>query len=191
MTVLSVPEDGPARPARTNMFVMATLYADGLASPVKIRNLSPTGALVEGNRIPQAQSRVTLRRGELAIEGQIVWRELGRAGLQFFAPISVEDWLPGAGKRPQQDLVNAVFHDSSAYASTPVDCAALRKKPVTRDDVRRVLDMLLSLSEALADDPQVIARHQEKLQSLDVAIQLVRQLEQQHAEGGGGSAPNR
>ena len=57
------PNDLPERPIRTNMFLMATIYAGGGSAPVKVRNLSLAGALIEGGRIPDVASEITLRRG--------------------------------------------------------------------------------------------------------------------------------
>jgi hypothetical protein len=37
---------------RSNMFVMAVLYCDGCSAPVRIRNLSRSGALIESAVIP-------------------------------------------------------------------------------------------------------------------------------------------
>lgn len=34
------------RQPRTNMFVLATIYADTGSAPARVRNLSPTGALI-------------------------------------------------------------------------------------------------------------------------------------------------
>lgn len=37
---------------RTNMFALATVAGKDVAGPVKIRNLSPSGALIEGALLP-------------------------------------------------------------------------------------------------------------------------------------------
>ena len=50
------------REPRTNMFVMATIYADTGSAPVKVRNLSSTGALIEGEVLPPLGATVRLRR---------------------------------------------------------------------------------------------------------------------------------
>ena len=176
MTIQKTPKDGSTRPPRTNMFVMATIYVEGLASPVKIRNLSPTGALIEGHRIPREETKLTLRRGELQIDGKVAWYGNGRAGMRFFSAISVKEWLPGGESRRKQDLVNALFHGSVAEGATPRNAAKLPKKYFSSAEIIDAHDMLQALSDALADDPQAVRRHGGKLQSLDFAIQILSRL---------------
>jgi len=57
--------------SRSNIFVMATIYAPGGSTPVRVRNMSRTGALVEAPVLPAAGSRVRLSRGSLTVVGDI------------------------------------------------------------------------------------------------------------------------
>jgi PilZ domain len=56
---------------------------------VTIRDLSLTGALIEGAELPAAGT-VTLTHGTLHIAAAIAWSDGGRAGLQFDRPLPVE-----------------------------------------------------------------------------------------------------
>lgn len=85
---------------RTHLFLDATWAGEAgrgaqpTAIPVRVRNLSATGALIEGVMLPLAGAQVTLRRGECEATGRTMWVAPGRCGLEFDAPIRVASWLP-------------------------------------------------------------------------------------------------
>ena len=53
---------------RTNMFVMAALVTGHTRETVKVRNMSASGALVEGPTLPNPGTPCLLNRGEIALE---------------------------------------------------------------------------------------------------------------------------
>jgi hypothetical protein len=97
------------RAERTHMFVVATLYVGSSSAPVRVRNLSPTGALVEGAGLPPAGSAVVLRRGPLESAGVVAWSDGGRAGLSFGSPVFVSEWLPAKGNLRQAEVDRIAF----------------------------------------------------------------------------------
>ncbi len=68
----------------------AALEHSGSSLPVKLRNLSADGALVEGDRLPVEGTEVLFRRQELSLSARVVWEKAGRAGLSFSEPLSPE-----------------------------------------------------------------------------------------------------
>ena len=76
------------RRARRSHFLMAaSIEADGVTVAVKLRNLSPEGALVEGDQLPAVGSSVIFRKKELNLPGHIAWVTAGRAGIAFDAKL--------------------------------------------------------------------------------------------------------
>lgn len=154
--------------SRSNVFVMAALYADGRSgSPVRVRNISPTGALIEGAALPAVGTAVQLSRASLKTSGSVMWVEQGKAGLQFDVPIAVADWLPQGRRGFGQQFVDELFHqkrlgmNSARFESTDEKEASL---PV------ELLAMRLSLEravETLALDSNVATRHAATLQAID------------------------
>lgn len=57
---------------------------------VTIRDLSLTGALIEGAELPGAGAAVTLSHGALHIAAAVAWSDGGKAGLRFDRPLPVE-----------------------------------------------------------------------------------------------------
>lgn len=165
------------RKVRTNMFVMATIFAGSGSAPVRIRDLSPDGALIEGGVLPHPGSRVRLVRGDLVISGQVVWMRGARAGLHFDAIANVADWLPSARRPSQQSRVDAIVHGIPDLSfSTPKAVIEPRPSQTDANEILRVRAMLELLGEELAGDIDVITRHGSKLQTLDLAAQLLAKL---------------
>src|SRR5687768_8991878 len=92
---------------RTSMFVLASMTAETVSGPVKIRNLSPDGALIEGAALPRLDEHLAIRRGELAATGRVIWCDGGKAGLRFDHYVDVAAWLPAG---PPQQQVDQAFH---------------------------------------------------------------------------------
>ena len=168
----AAPDTNRAHP-RTSMFVLASMAAETVSGLVKVRNMSSEGALIESAALPHVGEHLSLRRGELAAAGRIVWREGGIAGLRFDDRVEVAAWLP-AGSRQQQ--VDQIVHELKnglveAALSAP---ARTGTSPIAKSDLLEAAKALDALADALAEDMQVIARHSTKLQALDIASQLLR-----------------
>ena len=158
------------------MFVMAAISASNVAGPVKIRNLSPGGALIEAKALPVPGEHVMLRRGEDSISGRVVWSHDGKAGLQFEAKVLVSKWLP-AGQAGQQ-RVDETFQQmkDAAQGAPPAPPRLLPSQMPESLDLRRLARAIDALADDLADDPAAIARYGTRLQALDMAGQALRKI---------------
>ena len=155
---------------------MAALYADGRSvTPVRVRNISKTGALVEGATLPPVGTPVRLSRASLNASGCVIWLEQGKAGLRFEAPVGVGDWLPQGRRGIGQQFVDELFHQkrvgvNGASATPAYDGASLAEQ---------LLELRLSLEragEALVLDAAVASRHALTLQSIDCVAQALARL---------------
>ena len=81
------------RSRRSNVLLAASIEVSGVVLPVKLRNLSTEGALIEGDRLPVEGSQVVFRRNELSIGSRIAWVHGRQAGIAFRRPIHAEDVL--------------------------------------------------------------------------------------------------
>ena len=168
-------EDGESkrREQRTNLFVMAALASSTSSGPVRIRNLSPTGAYVQGEDLPLVGDRVRLRRGPLSVAGVVTRLDDKGVGIAFDRQTDVSEWLPAGSQAQAQQRVdrhaNAVRNDG--------DVAATSTEPkIAADDLNSLADMLDSLADALSSEPAIVERYAEKLQVLDIAAQKIRKL---------------
>jgi len=155
------------------MFVLATMTAETVSGPVKVRNMSPDGALIEGAALPRLGEHLSLGRGELAAAGRVVWRAGGRAGLRFDHHVDVAAWLPAGGRQQQ---VDQTFHAIKNGLSNvvPLPAAPVGPSPIGKSDLLDAATALDTLADALAEDAGVVASHSTRLQALEVAAQMLR-----------------
>jgi hypothetical protein len=156
------------------MFVLASMAAASVSGPIRIRNMSPSGALIEGEPLPRIGEQLNLRRANLSVSGRVVWRETRKAGLLFDQEIRVADWLPVASGK-QMDVDRAV-QELKAGAVAPGPRTSIEPTPLRRSDLLDVAAALDVLADALAEDGMVVARHASRLQVLDIASQVLRKL---------------
>jgi len=151
------------------MFIAAVLRGSGGSCPVRIRNLSRSGALIEAPVLPPQGSAVELVRSDFRVTGEIVWRAGSRCGLRLDSAIIVADWMANPANRHQGlvDTMVAKIKSELATAST-----ASAPSPPLSADLGEDIDRLRLLLEAMGDDltsvPETLMRHAANLQHLDI-----------------------
>ncbi|HKX91937.1 MAG TPA: PilZ domain-containing protein [Sphingomicrobium sp.] len=81
------------RSRRSPVFLAATVEVAGVPQPVKLRNLSEEGALIEGDRLPLEGTTTFFERNELRLKGRVVWVCGSFAGIAFARPLRPEEVL--------------------------------------------------------------------------------------------------
>jgi hypothetical protein len=188
-------EDGAELRAcrRTNLMLAATIEAGGRTAPVRIRNLSDTGALVEAGWVPEKGAALMLKRGELEITATVAWSGGGRCGLRFDQSVPVGEWTGGkprplecTGLRDQR-RVDAIQAEARTHpdASPPAASAAGQESAsiaLEQLDSRLAVELayvqrlLESMGDDLVSEPVVVRHHARALQSIDIASQILGHL---------------
>jgi len=163
---------------RTAMFVAAVLRFGTQSIPVRIRNMSATGALIEGAAFPPAGTAIRLVRSELSIDGSMAWVEPGRAGLSLSGQVSVADWMHGKASHQQViDRMVAEVRATPAQAQAPVPGPGLDSPGRDEgEELRAICELLARLEAALLSDERTVARHAVDLQAIDEAQQRLAAL---------------
>ena len=170
------PPEGRAE-ARTNLFMAATLRMADKEIPVKIRDLSVSGAQIESTTLPDIGAAITLVRGRLSVEGRVTWCIERRCGLQFTARISVQDWMANPVNREQRRVDNVVAAVKAGTVPREVPASQKSKaRPDFAEDLRGVAQLLENLGDTLASDPALVAQHGIEMQNLDIAMQTLNAL---------------
>lgn len=162
---------------RTNMFVLATLSSASASGQVKIRNMSASGALIEGPVLPSVGEQLHLSRNGSSITGHIAWLLPGKAGVRFDRRIAVGDWTPG-GNTAQHRVDRLVQQAKAGAVSSDADERSLTQG-LSPSGLERLARAVEALSDALADDPATVARFGTRLQALEAASQFIRDLSRQ------------
>jgi hypothetical protein len=149
---------------RSNVFLVATIGAGATSNPVKVRNLSVHGALLEGAALPSIGTPACLRRGSLQVEGTIAWRDKTHCGIRFESPIVVEDWVKRVGTKAQQTVDAAIADIRSGSAGGG---SALFSTKTRRDLLASASAELSQISERIAAMPGMSIELAEELMKLD------------------------
>lgn len=169
---------------RKNLFMAATLHAAGIATLVKIRDLSATGTQIESEPLPVG-SAITLTRGALRVDGKVAWSSGHRCGLHFSSPISVSDWMANPVNREQGRVDHVVMAVKAGMA--PPAATGPHRAPSAHEAeavISAVAGLLEILGDALASDPAVVGKHGGPLQNLDIAQQTLMTLVETMHDGG-------
>lgn len=175
---------------RTNLLLTAIAEFNGLSAQVRIRNVSETGALLEGAHLPAKGGRLWLKRADLQVAGTVAWAGAGKAGIQFDERVRVEFWSGGkpkpielSGLRDQrrvdaiQQAVRAGL-STSAYEDRTSSAAEAPGQLNVRmaEEINYVARLIESFGDELAGDPAILHKHAKGLQSIDLANQILTQL---------------
>ncbi|MET1112736.1 MAG: PilZ domain-containing protein [Allosphingosinicella sp.] len=175
---------------RTNLLLAATAEVGGRSLPVRIRNLSETGAMVEGAGLPEAGLPLVLMRGDLQVAATVAWAAGGRRGVRFAGPTPVNEWTGGkprpidcTGLRDQRrvDAIQAEARaDPPALRSLRASETPAAPPPPPTDLDNRLAEelgyvqrLLEGLGDELIADLLLIQRHGKSLQSLDLVGQIL------------------
>lgn len=161
----------PRSDPRANVFLTATLYADGIY-PVRIRNLSIHGVLIEGASLPCEGVAVRLRRGSLGLSGEIAWQRGKHCGVHFETPISVDEWVKGAGSAAQQGIDAAIAEiRNGGMDPRPLGAISSQAPRQLLEDAASDLSRICERISALPDMSIVLA---EEIVRIDSTIHVIR-----------------
>lgn len=174
---IGMPDNG-RKQSRTHLFVAATLFAEGGSVPVHIRNMSPSGALIESEVLPEPGVKVVLKRGSLHANGCVVWKVERRAGIAFAATVSVADWM-SRHPSPQQaridDLVSSFKSDRRTDIGFSVEANDVSGAASIEAELMTLRSDLAELEAGLIGDTILVATHPE-IQIIDISLQRIDRL---------------
>ncbi len=188
----SEPAAGSEQPraTRKNLMLAASIESAGSKAPVRIRNLSETGAMLDGAALPGAGASLLLIRADIQVSASVVWCAGGRCGIRFDnVAASVDEWITGkraavfAGQQGQA-RVDAIQNAVRSGAGLPADAAASAGTAISTTELeRRIAEEIIyvqrlidALGEELIEDPVMLQRHSRVLQNLDRASQVLEHL---------------
>jgi hypothetical protein len=176
---------------RTNLLLSANAEVGGRILPVRIRNLSETGAMLEGAGLPDAGMKLVLVRGDLHVSAVVAWAAGARRGVRFDGPTPVHEWTGGPKPRPldctglrDQRRVDALQAEARGDASSGRALRTQEPEPAPpaaipdldsklAHELGYVQRLLENLGDELINDLFLVQRHGQSLQSLDLVSQIL------------------
>lgn len=181
MTTTPQPIDNDLREEpRASLYLAASLYCDGQSVPVKIRNLSTRGALLDLATPVSASGLVQLVRGPLIVHALVIWSEGSRCGLKFSGMVDVQRWRMAPANAEQQrvdDIVRIVKTSAVPLPAQALEEAELKEDRPLSADLKLATELLARLGDRLAGDDAVVASYGADLQNLDIAMQMIGAVE--------------
>lgn len=174
----------PRGGVRSNVFLSAALQTASGSFPVRVRNLSVRGALLDGVDLPGEGTAVRLRRGHLEVGGEVAWRSDRHRGLYFDDDIDVAGWVKGAFRLGQEriDRVVQTFRHSPEAVSDLACSGEMTLQSLSAElgEVCESLAARADLQRGAADD----------LLRLDAVAQRIREWAgERSAEGRSAASP--
>lgn len=168
--------EDPRGDQRSHVFLMAVLSTGAQSFPVRVRNLSVNGALLEGTKLPDKDATVTLRRGSLATTGNIAWAAGQLCGIHFLGAIHVAEWVDRAGPVGQQriDAAVAEFRHTSNVRRDP----APSSHEAPREKLAAMSAALLQICERITEMPGMTVKLAEELLKIEATAHALRELGQ-------------
>jgi len=153
------------------VLLTATLDTGERTLPVRIRNLSERGALIDARVLPTAGTRLKLMRGRLTAVGELAWESDGQGGLTFDRPIVVASWVQKLGHSGQQ-RVDATVAALRENGTVPRNL----QRPASQDSLPVLSAALDQICERLAGISGISVEMGEELVKLDTIAQSLRHL---------------
>jgi hypothetical protein len=158
----------PRAEVRSSVFLNAVLTHSGESTAVRVRNLSVTGALLEGSALPPEGTGILLRRGDLCAAAAVAWQKSNNCGIRFDRPINVEPWVSRighAGQRRVDDIVATIRAGNLPRG---------RVESPTGDDLEDISHELSRMSEDFSNLPTMTIELAERVLQLDAVAQRLR-----------------
>ena len=176
----SMPDGETRFMPRTQLFLSAMIRFDRVSAAIRLRDLSATGARVEGGNLPSVGATVHITRGALNASGTIIWRNQKGCGVRFDEPLPLDEWMPALTSRDQHEvdqLVEAVRSDAQVLPflapAQPAEALGDALPQRLAEELAYVGRLLDSLGEDLCAEPLLVMRHAAKLQNLDLSAQIL------------------
>jgi hypothetical protein len=167
---LEVTELDKRSEGRANVFLSAAL-ADGAAvTAVRIRNISPHGALVEAPTLPAVGTKVRLLRGQLSASGELARAGAGQAGITFSGSVNVAKWIKRLDDSAQQ-RVDGMIAALRSTGSVPAELLETSEQSIGA--ISMAIDQIC---ERLSSIPNMSLELSEELVRLDTLAQALRRL---------------
>lgn len=161
---------------RSSIYLVAALRAGDSNERITIRDISAGGVRIVISSSLAPGSPVRVERGTLSQDGRIAWRAGALAGVEFDAPIAVDEWLlEGCHGQRRVDRVLARTRElgqPEPLAAPIPDAATLRTRLI--EEIGFAERLFEAVAEGLSNDSHVVAAFGKQLQTLELGCKILQ-----------------
>jgi hypothetical protein len=167
------------RDPRTNTMLAASIQLGADRFDVFLRDVSSTGASMEGPRLPETGEEVMLERGAIQVGAVVIWRQDRRCGIQFRRPVAVAEMMRrvGPGSSAHQARIDTAQRKIRAGTFVAPVATPQPAAPDLRSDFGYACRLVEAVGDELTGDAYILSRYGTTLQRLDELMQLLKKLE--------------
>lgn len=169
-----VAMDGRRSALRTNVMVAARASVRETSWPVRIRNVSATGCMIETDASISVGTEVTVSRGSLHASGVVRWHRSNQCGVLFHSTIDVVSWLAIPTRHAVHEHVAVPIPEE--FASSELSDREESLLPRVLEEVSFITRTIGAVSESLLRDPILRQRHAMNIQQLAISEQMLTEL---------------
>jgi hypothetical protein len=170
---------------RSRVMLAATIVTSGFSAEVRIRNLSRSGALVEGDAMPEAGATVEILRNLHSARAQVVWSKPNRCGVKFDEPVVIEEWVGSTLRaapppEPARELEERTTGPLPAWLVAEGSAAGLEDRLSKRvgEEIAYIGRLVETVGMDLTANPAIVHRHNASLQNCRRAAALLGEIAQ-------------
>lgn len=158
---------------RTSTLMSATLCWQGGEAASFVRNISEMGALLECEAKLQPEALIVLRRGELEVNGSIVWAKDNTYGVRFRSMVDPAVWI--GETTPKKSSTLAYASSLKQHLEEGEDVSSLICNRVS-EEIAYTARLLESSCISFSKDAVVCNRYPTQIQNISIAIQMLTEL---------------
>lgn len=79
--------------------LLASVGSAGISRTIKVRDLSASGACIEGDMLPQSGSHLLFERNGVFTRARVAWADRERCGLEFAENVNVREAFRAVNRR--------------------------------------------------------------------------------------------
>ena len=168
---------------RSKVMLAAVVVVDFDWIDVRIRDLSRSGALLEGNIALPVGKSVEVKRNDHIVPGEVVWSSGNRCGVAFASKIVIEDWVGASLPAAKEPASLSIVGDSPMPSVDPLRASGPAAQRLEAQLPRRVGEeiayvqrLIETIALDLTSSPAGTHRHAGSIQNCRQARQLLGDL---------------
>lgn len=161
---------------RSKTLLAATLQVGANRVPVRIRNISSAGALIETHKSLHVGRTAVLTHADMSVAGQVVWADGRSIGFCFSEKIDDSRWRFAEDDHTRMKVTEIKPSDYSNLSLQRTEDDTLPAR--VSEEIDLIARTMRLISETMVADPILRQRYSQLLQEMDLTEDRLKQMAQ-------------